>query len=154
MTPSTTSGPSTPVSSSSANGPDSASPAASTAATSWLYTVTNNSNGTSTSHVMEKLTTADVWRADGPFLGTSPRRVPRASRCGLHRGVATSPQNWDNAAAYYPAGALEQLGTVLPRQQHWRLRLRVPYDDVNSQSPVPILTSSWPADGLTITIGH
>ena len=119
------------------------------------YTVTNSGNGTSTSHVMNKPTTPDVWRADGPFLGTSLQGAFLAHLdAAFHRGVATSPQNWDNAAAYYPTGG---------RWNNWAQFFHVnsigeyaygfPYDDVNSQSPVLILTSSQPADGLTIVIG-
>jgi len=72
----------------------------------------------------------------------------------FHRGVATSPQNWDNAAAYYPAGG---------RWNNWAQFFHAnsvggyaygfPYDDVNSQSSVLILNNPQPLTNLNLTLG-
>ncbi|MCH9734220.1 MAG: hypothetical protein K0U78_06665, partial [Actinomycetia bacterium] len=119
----------------------------------FAYTV-SNSGGASTSHTMAKPTTAEVFRADGPFVGTSLQGAFLAHLdAAFHRGVATSPNDWDNAAAYYPAGQ---------RWNNWAeffhansvegFAYGFPYDDVNSQSSVLILNNPQPLTNLTLTL--
>lgn len=120
----------------------------------FAYTVTS-AGGDATSHTMTKPSTADVFRADGPFIGTGLQGAFLAHLdAAFHRGVATSPQNWDTASAYYPAGG---------RWNNWAQFFHAnsvegyaygfPYDDVNSQSSVLILNNSQPLTGLTLAIG-
>lgn len=118
------------------------------------YTVTA-AGGAATSHTMTKPTTADVFRADGPFIGTGLQGAFLAHLdAAFHRGVATAPEDWDTASAYYPAGG---------RWNNWAQFFHAnsvdgyaygfPYDDVNSQSSVLILNNPQPLTRLTITIG-
>ena len=77
--------------------------------------------------------------------------VSRRTRRGVQPRVATSPDQWANLAAYYPAGQ---------RWNNWaeffhansidNLAYGFPYDDVNSQSSVLILGNSRPADSADI----
>lgn len=119
------------------------------------YTVTSAA-GASTSHTMVKPTTAEVFRADGPFLGTALQGAFLAHLdAAFHRGVATDSENWDNASAYYPAGG---------RWNNWSdffhtnsvggYAYGFPYDDVNSQSSVLILTNAQPLTELLIAVGN
>ena len=112
----------------------------------WVYTVTNP-GGVSTAHTMNKPTTQDVFRADGPFVGTALQGAFLAHLdAAFHRGVATSPTDWDTAAAYYPAGQ---------RWNNWAQFFHVnsvegfAYDDVNSQSSVLILNNPEPLSDLS-----
>lgn len=118
------------------------------------YTVTS-ATGASTSHTMVKPTTAEVWRADGPFVGTGLQGTFLAHLdAAFHRGVATSPQHWDTASAYYPVGG---------RWNNWAqffhqisiagMAYGFPYDDVNNQSSVLILTNSQPLTNLSLNLG-
>lgn len=120
----------------------------------FVYTVTAAAGG-STTHSMVKPTTAEVFRADGPFLGTALQGAFLAHLdAAFHRGVATAPQDWDNAAAYYPVGG---------RWDNWSQFFHAinlggyaygfPYDDVNNQSTVVILTDSQPLSRLRLVIG-
>ena len=120
----------------------------------FAYTVTNP-GGTAISHTMTKPTTADVFRADGPFIGTGLQGAFLAHLdAAFHRGVATAPADWDTASAYYPVGG---------RWNNWAQFFHAnsvegyaygfPYDDVNSQSSVLILNNPQPLTRLTITIG-
>ena len=120
----------------------------------FAYTVTG-AGGAATSHVMIKPSTADVFRADGPFIGTGLQGAFLAHLdAAFHRGVATAPEDWDTASAYYPAGG---------RWNNWAQFFHAnsvegyaygfPYDDVNSQSSVLILNNPQPLTRLTITIG-
>ncbi|MCH9708508.1 MAG: cadherin-like domain-containing protein [Actinomycetia bacterium] len=119
------------------------------------YTVTP-SGGTPSKHTMAKPTTAEVFAADGPFAGTGFQVLFLAELdAALNRGVASTPEQWDNVAAYYPDG------------QRWNpyaklfhdigiagLAYGFPYDDVNDQSSVLILNNAEPADELVIYIGY
>lgn len=120
----------------------------------FAYTVTA-AGGAVTTHIMTKPTTAEVFRADGPFVGTGLQGAFLAHLdAAFHRGVATAPQTWDTASAYYPAGG---------RWNNWAQFFHAnsvdgyaygfPYDDVNSQSSVLILDNPQPLTNLTIVIG-
>jgi cell division septation protein DedD len=118
------------------------------------YTVTSAA-GVSTSHTMIKPTTAQVFRADGPFAGTALQGAFLADLdAAFQRGVAATPQDWDNTSAYYPVGG---------RWNNWAqffhanslggLSYGFPYDDVNNQSSVLILSNTEPLSRLSIAIG-
>jgi hypothetical protein len=103
---------------------------------------------------MDKPTTAQVFAGDGPFVGTHEQGAFLAQLdAAFNRGVAASPDQWGNVAAYYPADTksnsyaqvFHQLG--LDGKSYG-----FPYDDVNSQSSVLILNNSLPPDDVTITI--
>ena len=117
------------------------------------YTVTDP-GGVSTAHTMNKPTTREVFRADGPFVGTALQGAFLAHLdAAFHRGVATSPADWDTAAAYYPAGK---------RWNNWAQFFHAnsvqgfaygfPYDDVNSQSSVLILNNPAPLSDLSLVL--
>jgi exo-beta-1,3-glucanase (GH17 family) len=121
----------------------------------FAYTVTSAA-GAVASYTMTKPSTADIFRADGPFIGTGLQGAFLAHlNAAFHRGVATSPQNWDTASAYYPVGG---------RWNNWAQFFHAnsiggyaygfPYDDVNSQSPVLILNNSQPLSRLQISVGY
>ncbi|MCB0923853.1 MAG: hypothetical protein KDB50_04805 [Mycobacterium sp.] len=120
----------------------------------FAYTVTA-AGGAVTTYTMSKPTTAEVFRADGPFVGTGLQGAFLAHLdAAFHRGVASAPQNWDTASAYYPSGG---------RWNNWSQFFHAnsvdgyaygfPYDDVNSQSSVLILNNPAPLSNLTIVIG-
>ena len=117
------------------------------------YTLTPT-GGTPTSYTMAKPTTAQIFAADGPFVGTGRQGAFLAELdAAFNRGVATSPNEWAAPADYYPAGG---------RWNNWaqffhadsidNLAYGFPYDDVNSQSSVLILGNSQPATELTIEL--
>lgn len=108
----------------------------------------------STAHTMAKPTTAEVFRADGPFVGTSLQGAFLAQLdAAFHRGVATSPNDWDNAAAYYPAGQRwNNWAEVFHANSVEGFPYGFPYDDVNSQSSVLILNNPQPLTNLTLTL--
>ena len=93
----------------------------------FAYSVTPT-GGTASFYTMTEPTTVQTFAANGPFVGTAQQGAFLAELdAAFNRGVATSPDQWGNAADYYPTGGgVEQLGTVLPRQQHRQLRLRLP----------------------------
>ncbi|MGB1223822.1 MAG: beta-1,3-glucanase family protein, partial [Mycobacterium sp.] len=119
------------------------------------YTVTPV-GGAPSGYTMAKPTTAEVFAADGPFAGTGLQVLFLAELdAALNRGVASTPAQWNNVAAYYPDG------------QRWNpyaklfhdigiagLAYGFPYDDVNDQSSVLILNNAEPADELVISIGY
>ena len=119
----------------------------------FAYTVTNAGGG-STSHTMAKPTTAEVFRADGPFVGIGLQGAFLAHLdAAFHRGVATSPNDWDNAAAYYPSGGRwNDWAQFFHANSVEGFAYGFPYDDVNAQSSVLILDNSQPLTNLTLTL--
>ncbi|QZT55894.1 beta-1,3-glucanase family protein [Mycolicibacterium austroafricanum] len=119
----------------------------------FAYAVTA-AGGASTAHSMTKPSTADVFRADGPFVGTGLQGAFLAELdAAFNRGVATSPDDWNDVSAYYPAGG---------RWNDWARFFHAhslngfaygfPYDDVNSQSSVVILNNAEPLTDLRLTL--
>lgn len=119
------------------------------------YTVTPL-GGSPSAYTMTKPTTAEVFAADGPFAGAGLQVLFLAELdAALNRGVASTPELWNNVAAYYPQG------------QRWNPYAKLfhdigikqyaygfPYDDINDQSSVLILNNADPADELVISIGY
>ncbi|MGY4712571.1 glycoside hydrolase family 64 protein [Mycolicibacterium sp. CBM1] len=121
----------------------------------FAYTVTAlNPAGVSGSYVMDKPTTAEVFAGDGPFVGTHEQGAFLAQLdAAFNRGVAVSPDQWGNVAAYYPAGTKHNsYAQVFHELGLDGKNYGFPYDDVNNQSSVLILNNSQPPDTLTITI--
>lgn len=119
----------------------------------FAYTVTTP-GGASTEYAMDKPTTQDIFRADGPFVGTALQGAFLAELdAAFHRGVATSPSDWTDTSAYYPEGQ---------RWNNWAQFFHAnsvegfaygfPYDDVNSQSSVLILNNSEPLTNLALAL--
>ncbi|MDY6998535.1 MAG: beta-1,3-glucanase family protein [Actinomycetota bacterium] len=119
----------------------------------FAYTVTA-ADGSATSHTMAKPTTGEVFRADGPFVGTGLQGAFLAELdAAFNRGVAASPGSWNDVSAYYPTGG---------RWNDWAhffhansidgFAYGFPYDDVNSQSSVVILGNSEPLSDLRLTL--
>jgi hypothetical protein len=121
----------------------------------FVYTVTAlNPDGVSGSYVMDKPTTAQVFAGDGPFVGTHEQGAFLAQLdAAFNRGVAASPDQWGNVAAYYPADTKYNFyAQVFHELGLDGKSYGFPYDDVNSQSSVLILNNSLPPDDVTITI--
>ncbi len=121
----------------------------------FAYTVTAlNPAGVSGSYVMNKPTTAQVFAGDGPFVGSHEQGAFLAQLdAAFNRGVAASPDQWGNVAAYYPADTkYNSYAQVFHELGLDGKNYGFPYDDVNSQSSVLILNNSQPPDAVTITI--
>ncbi len=118
----------------------------------FAYTVT--AAGVSTAYTMRKPTTAEIFACDGPFVGAAQQGAFLAElSAAFNRGVATSPSQWNNVAAYYPAG---QRWNAYAKFFHeisvGQFAYGFPYDDVNSQSSVQILGNAAPPSRLTISV--
>ncbi len=120
----------------------------------FVYSVTPT-GGSSTTYTMVKPTTAEVFAANGPFVGTAQQGAFLAELdAAFNRGVAISPDQWSNVADYYPTGG---------RWNNWaeffhsdsinNLAYGFPFDDVNSQSSVLILDNSRPPTELSFNLG-
>lgn len=121
----------------------------------FAYTVTAlNPAGVSGSYLMDKPTTAQVFAGDGPFVGTHEQGAFLAQLdAAFNRGVAASPDQWSNVAAYYPAGAkYNSYAKVFHQLGLDGKNYGFPYDDVNGQSSVLILNNSLPPNVVTIAI--
>jgi hypothetical protein len=121
----------------------------------FVYTVTAlNPAGVSGTYVMNKPTTAQVFAGNGPFVGTHEQGAFLAQLdAAFNRGVAASPDQWGNAAAYYPADTkYNAYAQVFHELGLDGKNYGFPYDDVNDQSSVVIVDNSQPLDTLTITI--
>lgn len=117
------------------------------------YTVTPDGKAAST-YTMVKPTTAQVFASNGPFVGTEQQGAFLAElNAAFNRGVAISPDQWANVAAYYPTGG---------RWNNWaqffhansinNLAYGFPFDDVNNQSSVLILANSQPPTRLSFVL--
>jgi hypothetical protein len=121
----------------------------------FVYSVTPT-GGTPTMYTMTEPTTAQVFAANGPFVGTGQQGAFLAElNAAFNRGVATSPNQWANVADYYPTGG---------RWNNWAEFFHAnsidhraygfPFDDVNSQSSVLILDNSQPPTELSFNLGQ
>jgi len=120
----------------------------------FAYTVT--AGNASATYTMRKPTSAEIFAADGPFVGVGAQGAFLAElNAAFNRGVGESPGFWGTVSAYYPAG------------QRWNAYAKFfhdlsianaaygfPYDDVNSQSSVQILGNTDPPDRLILSIGY
>ncbi|GAY14169.1 glycoside hydrolase family 64 protein [Mycobacterium sp. shizuoka-1] len=121
----------------------------------FAYTVTAlNPAGVSGSYVMAKPTTAEVFAGNGPFVGTHEQGAFLAQlNAAFNRGVASSPEQWGNVAAYYPADTKHNsYAQVFHQLGLDGKNYGFPYDDVNNQSSVLILDNSQPPDTLILTL--
>lgn len=120
----------------------------------FAYTVAAAGGG-STTHAMDKPTTQDVFRADGPFVGQGLQGAFLAELdAAFNRGVASAPNDWNNVSAYYPAGRRwNNWAQFFHHNSVQGFAYGFPYDDVNSQSSVLILGNSEPLTELTLTLG-
>jgi hypothetical protein len=118
------------------------------------FTASPPPGASTTTYTMAKPTTAQTFAANGPFVGTGQQGAFLAELdAAFNRGVATSPSQWANVAAYYPTGG---------RWNNWaqffhtnsinQLAYGFPYDDVNSQSSVVILGNSQPPTQLSFDL--
>lgn len=119
----------------------------------FTYTVTPT-HGSPTSYTMAEPTTAQIFAADGPFVGTGQQGAFLAQLdAAFNRGVATSPGDWATVADYYPAGGdwnnwAQFFHTI--SLDHFAYGF--PFDDVNSQSSVLILSNSQPPTTLSFDL--
>lgn len=119
----------------------------------FAYTVTAAGGG-ATSYTMRKPTTAEIFACDGPFVGSGQQGAFLAElSAAFNRGVASTPSEWNDVSAYYPAG---QRWNAYAKFFHdigvQNYAYGFPYDDVNNQSSVQILGNSNPPSRLTITV--
>lgn len=120
----------------------------------FTYTVTSGTG--STEYTMDKPTSAEIFAANGPFVGQGLQGAFLAElNAAFNRGIATDPDLWGTVAAYYPAGrrwnAYSQFFHNLSIDQR---AYGFPYDDVNDQSSVQILNNTDPPDRLILAIGY
>lgn len=118
----------------------------------FAYTVATS--GGTASYAMAKPTTSEIFANNGPFVGTGAQGAFLAElAAAFNRGVADNPEQWDNVAAYYPAG---QQWNAYAKFFHeigvGNFAYGFPYDDVNSQSSVQILGNAQPPTRLTIAV--
>ncbi|WP_205876015.1 glycoside hydrolase family 64 protein [Mycobacterium camsae] len=113
------------------------------ASNQFVYSVTPT-GGSPITYQMAMPSTEQTFAANGPFVGTGQQGAFLAElNAAFNRGVAISPDQWDDVAKYYPAGK---------RWNNWAQFFHVnsiddlaygfPYDDVNNQSSVVILNNS------------
>lgn len=118
----------------------------------FAYTVTTT--GGATAYTMGKPTTAEIFANNGPFVGVGEQGAFLAAlSAAFNRGVAATPEHWDNVAAYYPAG--EQWNAYAKFFHEigvGNYAYGFPYDDVNSQSSVQILGNASPPSRLTVAV--
>jgi hypothetical protein len=120
----------------------------------FVYSVTPT-GGSASVYTMSKPSTAQIFAADGPFVGTGAQGAFLAELdAAFNRGIATSPDQWSNVAAYYPAGQRwNNYAEFFHDNSINNLAYGFPYDDVNSQSSVLILNNSAPPTQLTFNLG-
>ena len=121
----------------------------------FVYSVTPT-GGSTTMYTMTEPTTAQTFAANGPFVGTAQQGAFLAELdAAFNRGVATSPDQWANVAAYYPAGGRwNNYAEFFHENSINNLAYGFPYDDVNSQSSVLILGNSQPPTQLLFNLGN
>ena len=119
----------------------------------FVYSVTTSA-GNTTTYSMAKPTTAQTFAANGPFVGSGQQGAFLAELdAAFNRGVATSPSQWANVAAYYPTGGRwNNFAQFFHANSINHLAYGFPYDDVNSQSSVVILGNSRPPTQLSFDL--
>ena len=124
------------------------------AANQFAYTVTTP-GGASTSYTMQKPATAEVFAANGAFVGVGLQGAFLAElNAAFNRGVAATPDKWATVSAYYPPGVRwNAFAKLFHDLGIGGYAYGFPYDDVNSQSSVVILGNSQPPSNLTISVG-
>ncbi len=120
------------------------------------FTYTVNSGGDSTVYTMPKPTSAEIFAADGSFVGTGAQGAFLAElNAAFNRGVASRPELWGTASAYYPEGQRwNNYAKFFHGLSVEHYAYGFPYDDVNGQSPVQILNNTSAPDLLTLSIGY
>lgn len=116
-------------------------------------TFTKNGSGP---FVLRKPTSPDVMACAGALAsgGDVEKQLGAEFCAAFNRGVALNTANWYAPAAYYPAGTPKNdyaafFHTVALGQRAYGF----PYDDVNDQSSVQILSNANPPTALTLGIG-
>ncbi|MFD8985536.1 glycoside hydrolase family 64 protein [Streptomyces sp. NPDC059564] len=106
--------------------------------------------------VLRKPTSPDVMACAGALAsgGDVEKQLGAEFCAALNRGVALNTANWYAPAAYYPAGTPKNdyaafFHTVGLGQRAYGF----PYDDINDQSSVQILSNANPPTALTLGIG-
>ncbi|QUR68330.1 glycoside hydrolase family 64 protein [Mycobacterium spongiae] len=120
----------------------------------FVYTVTPT-GGSSTMYSMMKPTTAQTFAANGPFVGTEQQGAFLAElNAAFNRGVASSPDQWADVDAYYPTGERwNDWAQFFHANSIDNLAYGFPFDDVNSQSSVLILSNTEPPTKLSFDLG-
>jgi hypothetical protein len=119
----------------------------------FVYSVTPD-GGSASMYTMVKPTTAQTFAANGPFVGTELQGAFLAElNAAFNRGVATSPDQWADVAAYYPTGGVwNNWAQFFHANSIGNFAYGFPFDDVNSQSSVLILPNAQPPTQLSFTL--
>lgn len=106
---------------------------------------------------LNKPTSPDVLACAGalaPPTNDQERQLGAEFCAAFNRGVALNTANWYNPAAYYAGGGIKNDYAAFFHPISINNRsYAFPYDDINDQSSVQILSNSSPPTSLTIGIG-
>jgi hypothetical protein len=115
---------------------------------------TENGSG---SYVLNKPTSIDVLSCSGALANSSmstPESQLGAAFCAaFNRGVALNTADWGNTAAYYTNAVHNDYAMYWHQISINHKAYGFPYDDVNNQSSVEILSNANPPSNLTVGIG-
>jgi hypothetical protein len=115
-----------------------------------------NNNPSQVFHI-DKPTTEDVMKCSGTLAKkgmAAEEGVMGAELCAaFNRGVALNPENWYNPSTYYKDPIRNDYAGFFHSISLGNYAYGFPYDDVNSQSSVQILSNTNVPTRLTIGIG-
>lgn len=108
-------------------------------------------------YVLSEPTTTDVVQCSGALASvgmSTPELQLGADFCAaFNRGVALHTSEWSTASDYYPGGAENDYAKFFHTVAIDGLAYGFPYDDVNGQSSVAILSNARPPTSLRLEIG-
>ncbi|WP_415624223.1 glycoside hydrolase family 64 protein, partial [Mycobacterium intermedium] len=121
----------------------------------FLYDLTPT-GGTTTSYVMARPTTAEIFASNGTFVGIDLQGAFLTQlNAAFNRGVANTPEQWANVASYYPTGERwNEWAHFLHIYSLEHLAYGFPFDDAQSQSSVLILNNAQPPTLLTLNLHY
>lgn len=119
-----------------------------------MYTITPTGQPASGPYTTERPTSAEVFAANGEFTGPGLDGAFLAQlNAAFNRGVASTPDLWDDESAYYQEGQrFNEYSAFFHSIGVEHDAYGFPYDDVNDQSGVHILDNSAPPSMLTISV--
>lgn len=108
-------------------------------------------------YVLNKPTSADVFQCAGALasagMTTQALELGAEFCAAFNRGVALNTANWYNPATYYTGSTKNDYAMFWHRICINNKAYGFPYDDVNNQSSVAILSNANPPSSLTLGIG-
>jgi hypothetical protein len=117
------------------------------------YTITPD-GGSPLAFAMAKPSTVEIFAGTGAFTGAGPQAAFLADLdAAFNRGVATSPEQWADPSAYYPAsGRFNHYARFFHSLAIDNLAFGFPNDGVNAQGSQQVLPNSDPPSELVVTI--